>query len=318
MSTVYIDRRDSVLRLDANTIGIYENDKKVGSVPLLPIKRLIVIGNNLIESALIKRLIDNNCLIVLLSGRSMRFVGIIYGKKQNDAKRRLLQCKKVGSEDQILIINEIVQKKLRGYVQNIKELIDKKGYYESYFLDKIDTIQRAVNKTAGIVLDIDSLLGVEGSAAAAYFDIFTNFFEPELAFSSRNRQPPLDPVNAMLSLFYTFLHYEIVRELYISGLDPFIGYLHSIQSGRESLACDFVEIFRPAVDMLVFNLFEEGVVTKKDFYNDEDGGCYLRKEKRQEIFKINEEFQSRMRNLYRKEITQFIRRIGDEEGPIFE
>jgi len=89
-----------------------------------------------------------------------------------------------------------------------------------------------------------SLRGLEGAGASAYFEGFADLLPDRLKFSGRNHRPPRDPVNAMLSLGYTLLHAEAVLALYGAGLDPFIGFHHGLDFGRESLACALVEPLR--------------------------------------------------------------------------
>jgi len=312
MSTVFIDESEAVISLDNNAIVVHKEGEKVGMIPLLPLERLIIIGNVDISTGLIRRLMVNGTTTIFLSGRSLSLSGIIYGHRQNDARRRVCQIRAMNNEEGTRFINEIISKKLSGYVSNIKHMITKSDFYESYFVNKINTIQNAIDRLKGMIPDRDIIMGIEGSSTSAYFDMLKEFFDKSLGFNGRNRRPPEDPVNSMLSLVYTTLHYEIVRELEMAGLDPFIGYLHSIENGRESLACDFVEIFRPTVDIMIFDLFRERVLSKDDFYY-ENGGCYLRKEKRKDIFLINEDFHKKMRTSYRKEIYFFIRRITGEE-----
>ena len=95
---------------------------------------------------------------------------------------------------------------------------------------------------------MERLRGIEGAAAAAYFQGFTRLFPPSLEFTGRNRRPPRDPVNAVLSLSYTPLHFEAVQAVCAAGLDPLIGFYHELVFGRESLASDLIEPLWPKVD----------------------------------------------------------------------
>jgi CRISPR-associated protein Cas1 len=119
--------------------------------------------------------------------------------------------------------------------------------------DAIDTIAR-LRRLAdrGEILDRDTLTGLEGAGAAAYFRAYATLFAPSREFSRRRRRPPPDPVNVCLSLGYTLLHHEAVRELQVVGLDPLLGFLHVSERGRESLASDIVEPLRPHVDEWVW------------------------------------------------------------------
>ena len=112
--------------------------------------------------------------------------------------------------------------------------------------------------------------------AQAHFAGLQAVFAPSLNFNGRNRRPPRDPVNAVLSLGYTMLHAECVLQLYGAGLDPFIGFLHELDFGRESLACDLAEPRRPAVDRFVHHLFRSGELEAAHFVALQ-GACLLGK-----------------------------------------
>ena len=117
-----------------------------------------------------------------------------------------------------------------------------------------------------------SLLGIEGSAARAYFGIYESLFAAEWGFEQRNRRPPKDPVNALLSLGYTLLHCNLTAALEMVGLDPFLGYYHAEAYGRPALALDMEEEFRaPLVDSLVLSLVHKGMLRREDFRSDEQG-----------------------------------------------
>jgi len=104
---------------------------------------------------------------------------------------------------------------------------------------------------------LESLRGIEGAASAAYFEGYQSLFAPHLEFNGRNRRPPLDPVNVVLSLTFTLLHAEAIRALFSVGFDPLLGIYHEPLFGRESLACDLVELFRPYAEQWIWRLFAD-------------------------------------------------------------
>ena len=118
-------------------------------------------------------------------------------------------------------------------------------------------------------ITLDELQGVEGMGSRAWFEAYplmikrkgTDFF-----FYGRNRRPPRDPVNAMLSFGYTMLAKDVVGELMRVGLDPYFGFLHSSVYGRPALALDMMEEFRPIlVDSAVLTAINSGMVNDEDF-----------------------------------------------------
>lgn len=121
-----------------------------------------------------------------------------------------------------------------------------------------------------------ALRGVEGAAAATYFGAYAELCPPRYQFSHRNRRPPKDPINAVLSLGYTLLHAEAVLAAYGAGIDPFIGFYHALDFGRESLACDIVEPLRADVDSHTLNLFRSEILRTDDFSFNNDA-CLMGK-----------------------------------------
>ncbi len=112
---------------------------------------------------------------------------------------------------------------------------------------------------------IDELRGYEGQGSALYFEVFNQGFDSEQDFGKRIRRPPTDPVNAMLSLLYTFLYNQVYSAIRQAHLDPYLGNLHAMDYGRYSLALDLMEEFRPIlVDTLVFALFNLGVLKREE------------------------------------------------------
>jgi len=140
---------------------------------------------------------------------------------------------------------------------------------------------------------ITSLLGTEGIGSAIYFKCYQQFFADDLQFCTRNRRPPKDPVNVVLSLSYTLLQHLYQQAIYSVGFDPYHGVLHSPSYGRQSLACDFVELQRSTVDFWVWTLFDQDILVLEDFSlssdsditNDSSYPCELLKSGRSKFYK---------------------------------
>ncbi len=127
------------------------------------------------------------------------------------------------------------------------------------------------------------LLGLEGQATAVYFDAYRRMFT-KLGFERRTRRPPTDPTNSLLSLGYTMLANEYLSAVAAVGLDPHLGYFHSISYGRPSLALDLCEELRhPLVDMLTLDLINRATLKENDFCR-EQGGFMLKPDARKRYF----------------------------------
>ena len=157
--------------------------------------------------------------------------------------------------------------------------------------------------------------GLEGAAAAAYFQGLAELLPERLHFSGRNRRPPRDPFNAVLSLGYTLLHGEAVIALYGAGFDPFIGFYHALDFGRESLACDIVEPLRAEVDRFAMRLFRSERLRPEDFTS-VDGACLLGKAGRGRFYVEWESAAETLRRRLDQSIADVATAIGARDGPV--
>ncbi len=308
MGTVYIDRKDIYIKLDGQSLAIYSNNAREGVIPINPLKKVVIIGNVMLDTNVLHKLSDNNISVLFLSGKSMRFRGFLHGKLHYNGALRLKQYEKALTDFSKQVALHIVSTKIRNQILFLNELSEQLEEKRFYFSQTIKTLEEILGKL-DISIELNSLRGFEGGASANYFSVFTKIFPEELEFRKRNRRPPEDPVNAMLSLCYTLLHYEAVREIEIIGLDPTIGFYHQFEYGRESLACDLVEIYRTDVDKLVWKIFREQIFKSKDFSKEnEKPGCYLKKESRKIFYPLYEEW---VKNI-RPQLVNEIRTLADK------
>lgn len=145
---------------------------------------------------------------------------------------------------------------------------------------------------------LDQLRGYEGIAARIYFQAFVATLEPHWQFNKRNKNPPLDPVNAMLSYGYTLLFYNVYTFLRARGLNPHIGHLHPLRQGHPALVSDMIEEFRALmVDSVVFNIALQNKLSPDDFILPEQTGqpCLLKPEARKYFIKqLENKFNARL------------------------
>ena len=119
-------------------------------------------------------------------------------------------------------------------------------------------------------------MGVEGICSNIYFHSYARMFTCEFKFEKRSRRPPKNPINVLLSLGYTLLTKEVTNALAAQSFETYLGFLHGIRYGRQSLALDIVEEFRqPVIDRLVLKIFNKGMVSKYDFDIPEEGVVIL-------------------------------------------
>ena len=316
MTSLYVDRRGVTLKADGEALVFYENGERIGTVPLAPLSRVFMRGDVTVSSALLGKLGERGIGVVVLSGRKA-VPTMLLGRPHNDAARRVAQYRLSLDADFCLRFSRaIVEAKLRAQAAFLAERRDSEPhsrYLLTLVRKRLATTIAAVDQQHSTA----SLRGLEGAGAAAYFEGFADLLPDRLKFSGRNRRPPRDPVNAMLSLGYTLLHAEAVLALYGAGLDPFIGFYHGLDFGRESLACDLVEPLRVEVDQHALMLFRSEKLRPEDFSTTESG-CLLGKAGRARFYGEWEPLAARLRKLLAEsvgDVTQAIVEAGAVDAP---
>lgn len=303
MTSLYVDRRNVELRADGEALVFFEQGERVGTVPLHPLSRVFLRGDVTLNASLLGKLGERGIGVVVLSGRKGT-PALLLGRPHNDAARRVAQYRLSLDSDWCLGFSRaIVAAKLSGQ----QALIEERAAAQPTDRYPLTLASRRISAALAQVdaqMSIASLRGLEGAGAAAYFEALAAILPPRLGFHGRNRQPPRDPVNAVLSLTYTLLHSEAVLALYGAGLDPYIGFYHTLDFGRESLACDVMEALRPQADRFVLDLFRSEVLRAEDF-SKSDSGCLLGKAGRGRFYA---DYETRA-EFFRRELEQAVRDI---------
>lgn len=275
MTTLYIDRKNIRLDTDAEALVMYDGGERIGTVPMAPLQRVILRGNVMLDSSLLGKLGNHGIGLIFLSGRKAE-PSLFLPRAHNDATRRIAQYRAATDPAVCLrIARHIVSGKLSAQIGFLRERQDVR-------LDARYEITRAIKGLAAMHEQIQEkpgvteLRGLEGAAANFYFTALAALAPESLKFHGRNRRPPKDPLNAILSLGYTLLHAEAVLGAHALGLDPYIGFYHAPAFGRESLASDLVEYLRPQVDAWALAQFNKQELRADDFSTGQEG-CFLGK-----------------------------------------
>jgi len=317
MGTLYIDRKELHIRLDGQALAFYSNEKREGLVPISPLKRVIMVGNISVETSVLHKLSDEGISVLFLSGKRLRFCGMLHGRLHNNGILRVKQYEKSLSDFSKEISVDIVRRKVESQKRFLTEVRENRPDLRFPMTNASGVLEKILETLNTRTVEMETLRGLEGGASATYFSAYTALFPESLKFKKRNRRPPEDPVNAMLSLCYTLLHYEIVREIEVIGLDPTIGFYHQFDYGRESLACDLVELYRTDVDRFVWELLRERAFTARDFaQGDEKPGCYLKKGSRKRFYPLYEDWAKSIRPQLVNEVRALATRIVDGQDII--
>lgn len=308
MSSLFVDRRGVQLALESGAIVFRENGERIGTVPVAPLTRVFLRGDVTLSASLLGQLGERGVGVVVLSGRQGR-PNLMLARPHNDAARRVEQIKKSLEAGFCLdFARDLIDRKIARQIDWFDELRerDMQARYElsharRLLQDQRDRLPRATS--------LASLRGIEGAAAACYFDGLKAVVPGSLHFKSRNRRPPKDPFNALLSLTYTLAHAELAIALYGAGFDPYVGFYHQLDFGRESLASDLLEAVRPLCDRFCLRLVRRQTISQDDFSTTESG-CLLGKAGRSRYYAAYEEYSEVLRAGIQAEVDALAERIG--------
>ena len=311
MTTLYIDRKDIELNASNGVIEVREPAGRRSTVPLARLERVVLRGRARVSTSTLGAITDAGAGVLVLSGRQNRHLATCVGRPHNDVLRRLgqfdaYQDLQARNQWALALISAKINAQRRLLEKALNARPDKRRKL-TRAIAQLDALHaRTVQEAAR--LDIPSLRGIEGAAAAAYFKGFAVLFPPSLGFDRRNRRPPRDPVNACLSLGYTLLHFEATLACHAAGLDPLLGLYHEPAYGRDSLAADVVEPFRPHVDEWVWTLFRNRCLTKEAF-REAQGGILLGKAGRRHFYRRFNPLSCALRRLLRQQLARLAREL---------
>lgn len=280
LNTLFVINPDSYLRLDGENVVVQCDEKIVGRVPLHNIEGIVTTGYTGASPALMGKCADEDITLTFLtsSGRfRCRVSGPVRGnvflrKKQYDLSSRpdaSCDIARMFITGKLYNQRWMLERFTRDHAMRVDVNLFKKISQE--FKEAIEQIQSVDN--------LDSLRGIEGQMANRYFAIFDQFIlqqKEDFQMYGRNRRPPLDNVNALLSFAYSLLTGDCASALETVGLDPYVGFMHQDRPGRISLALDLVEEVRGVyADRFVIQLINKKVITKDHFWKKESGAVLL-------------------------------------------
>lgn len=288
LNTLYIISPQYYLSLDGENIVISDGKLEVARMPMHNIGDIVTFTYKGASPALMGACMEHNISITFLSPFG-KFLGRVSGKTRGNVVLRRSQFRMADNDEKCLAISKnIITGKIfncRWVIERIKrdhELqvdVDELKKASEQLKASLDNIQKAQS--------VDELRGYEGSAANIYFSVFHELIlqqREDFEFTGRNRRPPLDRVNALLSFMYTMLTGMMTAALETVGLDPAVGFMHGDRPGRNSLALDMMEELRPALaDRFVLMLINKKIVNASDFEEREDGAVVLHEDGRKRV-----------------------------------
>jgi CRISPR-associated protein Cas1 len=289
MNTLYVMTQGAYLCLDHETVKIEVEGKMQMQVPLHHIGAVVTMGNVMISPFFLGKCADEGRAVVILD-RNGRFKCRMVGKTSGNVLLRQSQYEAVRDKDKATAIARNI---VAGKVKNSRQIL-LRGARETDSPDETESLKKAADILAVALFhlkdtdDIDQVRGLEGESANAYFQVFDRMVKEDdrstFKLHGRNRRPPLDPMNALLSFLYTLLLNDCISALEGVGLDSQMGFLHALRPGRPSLGLDLMEEFRSVLaDRLALTLINRKQLTEKNFEVRTGGATYLNDEGRKTV-----------------------------------
>lgn len=274
MHTLIFDRHNISLEYENQCIIIRQADAPPRSLPLSHVSKIMCLHSVQLTTSLLGQLWQRGIDFITLNNRYSERSFALYPNQQQQVKRRCLQYAWQQDEDLCLpIAKALCQHRL---VCNLRLL-------KATLTDNLHTVLKEGHTAMAQCNSLNALRGIEGATQRQIFEYWRQRLPVELGFNKRVRRPPTDPVNAVLSLAYTILLQEGIRQCTAAGLDSQLGVYHRTTSGRHSLACDLIEPLRPACEQWVMQCFINKTLDLRHFTASTNKPCLLGKRGR-EIF----------------------------------
>ncbi|MDQ8201751.1 type I-C CRISPR-associated endonuclease Cas1c [Pelagicoccus sp. SDUM812003] len=286
-NTLYLMTQGLYLHRDHLSLRIKENKETRLSVPIHNLESVCIFGHSSVSPSAMRLCWQNNVSISFLSENG-HFEARVEGIPNSSVVLKRHQFKKSSSPEHALAIAQNV---VAGKIQNTRWLLRRSAREqtntESRSLgDAADAMAHLLRETQ-CAESLDALRGTEGRAAAIAFDVWPLHLKPNVRerfhMKGRNRRPPRDPVNALLSYAYALLRHDCIAALSAVGLDPFLGFLHADRPARESLALDLMEEFRPWAERMIITILNRGEISKSDLVEREGGSWEISSKGRKQV-----------------------------------
>jgi len=288
LNTLFVTTQGAYLSKEGETVVVSIEKETKLQVPIHTLSGIVCFGQVAMSPFLMGFCAENNVAVSFLTEYG-RFLASIRGKVCGNVLLRREQYRKADDEN---FCQQITKSFLAGKFANGRAVLRRslRDHKEKMDFSAVEASASRLTYALGQLerdYTLDELRGLEGDSAHSYFSVFDHLIvsqKEDFKFAERNRRPPLDNVNCLLSFIYTLMMHDIRSALETVGLDPSVGFLHRDRPGRSSLALDMMEEFRPFLaDRLVLSLINLCQVNKKGFQKSDSSAVLMNDETRKEV-----------------------------------
>ncbi len=276
MAVLYVKEQGAYIQKQGERLVVTKKNNTLLDIPIIQVENVSAIGNVQITTQAMHMMMERGIDISYFT-YSGKYIGHASADSSKNIFLRFEQYQiYLDLERRLQMARRIVDNK----IQNQMAIIRNCRFQGTDYDWKADVQQMEKYRlTLPERNTSNEILGVEGICSNIYFRAFGHMLKCDISFHGRNRRPPRDPVNVIISLAYTLLTKEMCGLLEAESFEPYLGFLHGIRYGRKSLALDMIEEFRqPAIDRLVIMLFNKRMIGKYDFEFTEEGSVLLSEE----------------------------------------
>jgi len=284
LNTLFVTTQESYLAKDGECVAVYQGDVLKGKVPIHTLGGLVLFGQISCSPFLLGHCAENGVTVSWLT-QNGHFLASMHGPVSGNVLLRREQYRRA---DEDAASAAIAASLVIGKIANCRTVLLRTA--REHPDPELDTAGARLAQCLQRLREpqpLNVVRGIEGEAAQAYFGAFGSLIhnpDPAFRFAGRNRRPPLDAVNCLLSFLYTLLAHDVRSALEGCGLDPAVGFLHRDRPGRPSLALDIMEEFRPYLaDRLACTLINRGQVKGKGFRRTESGAVIMDEDTRKDV-----------------------------------
>lgn len=285
LNTLFVTSEDIYLSLDGENVVANREKEVIARYPLHTLSGILSFAYPGASPALMGACAQRGISMTFCTPRG-RFLARVCGESSGNVLLRRAQYRAADDPAQSC---RIARSMVFGKIYNARWSIERTRRDHGLRVDEerlsiVSAQMKGLLPQVAAETSLDSLRGLEGAGATAYFGVFDQLIlgeKPLFSFQSRSRRPPLDPINALLSFAYSMLAHDCASALESAGLDSYVGVLHRDRPGRSSLALDLMEELRPCLaDRFVLTLVNNRVFKESDFSIRESGGVFLSDEGR--------------------------------------
>ena len=300
----FVTQKDECFRL--------KQKEKVFDISPLKVESIIISNQAMLSTQAVVLALEHNIDIIFLDKFGDPLGRIWFSKMGSTALIRRKQLEVAEMPHGLELVMQMIRQKMENQARFLKKLMHARPGKDSQFDSAITTIEQSLSSLTSSDEDIEGfrnrIMGLEGTAGRAYFQCLSTIMPEKYRFEGRSRRPARDPFNAVLNYCYGILYSLVEKTCILSGLDPYVGFLHTDNYNKKSLVFDLIEPFRVYGEQTVVYLFT-GRKIKDEYYDPKDNAVSLNQKGKPVVVEamnkhLDETIRYHSKNVKRRHILQ--------------